>query len=188
MINRIDIDPLSYQDEMAGDNQETWLESIEDEINSIHENDTFEEVKRTPGYKLIPTSFVFKVKSNSDGSYSRYKARLVVKGYKKGSVTHTYSPVLDFTTVFITLVIAIKLGYHLHQPDVKTEFLHGKINWVVFITSPKGSGIAPWNQDMRFDWRRVSKGSKKPRCYGSRNGNRQCKTWVCAIQEWPVRF
>ena len=36
-----------------------------------------------PGKKAIGSRWVYKIKLNVDGSLERYKARLVVKGYKQ---------------------------------------------------------------------------------------------------------
>lgn len=69
---------------------------------------------------------------------SKYKARLVVKGYQQGQVELTYSPVVDFTTVRTALAVAVRRGYIVHQMDVTTAFLHGKIDEEIYVTLPTG--------------------------------------------------
>lgn len=78
--------------------------------------------------KVIPTKFIFKLKRHSYGSIAKYKARLVVKGYMQRYVPYTYVPVVDFGTVLITLIVALRKGFFLHQMYIKTAFLNGDID------------------------------------------------------------
>ena len=57
---------------------------MEEEMNSLLENHTYELVKLSKGRKILKNKWVFKLKN--DGKNLRYKARLVVKGFgqKKG--------------------------------------------------------------------------------------------------------
>ena len=65
-----------------------------------------------------------------DGTIDKYKARLVAKGFKQKEgldFFDTYSPVTRIT--FIRVLITIKTLHNLeiHQMDVKTTFLNGKL-------------------------------------------------------------
>ena len=73
---------------------------------------------------------MYKVKHNSDGSISRYKAMLVAKGYAQ---THgidyeeTFAPIAKMATICSVIVVAITKGWFVHQMDVKNAFLHGDL-------------------------------------------------------------
>ncbi len=73
---------------------------------------------------------MYKVKHNVDGFVSRYKARLVTKGYAQTygiNYEKTYSPVAKMTTIRVIIAMATIKGWSLHQMDVKNVFLHGDL-------------------------------------------------------------
>ena len=98
-------------------------------------------MKLPEGAKPFQTRFVLTRKKSPDGSTKRYKARLVVRGYLQGYVDQTYAPVVDFNTIRVALALAIQRGYTIHQMDVKTAFLQGKIDEDIYVLPPRHSGI-----------------------------------------------
>ncbi len=73
---------------------------------------------------------MYKVKHNVDGFVSKYKARLVTKGYAQTygiNYEKTYSPVAKMTTIRVIIAMATIKGWSLHQMDVKNVFLHGDL-------------------------------------------------------------
>ena len=60
-----------------------WKEVINSEIESILHNHTWELGDLPPGCKPLSSKWVFKGKRKVDGSIDKYKARLVIKGYKQ---------------------------------------------------------------------------------------------------------
>ncbi|KAL6336537.1 hypothetical protein AAG906_025087 [Vitis piasezkii] len=80
-----------------------------DEMESLHENHSFELVKLPKGKRALKNRWVYRVKQEEHTSQPRYKARLVVKGFnqKKG---------IDFDEIFLLLDLEIQ------QMDVKTHF------------------------------------------------------------------
>ena len=56
-----------------------WKEAINDEVESILQNHTWEVVDLPPGSKLLKYKWIFKKKMNANGSFDKYKARLVIK-------------------------------------------------------------------------------------------------------------
>ncbi len=78
----------------------------------------------------IGCKWVYKVKHNVDGFVSKYKARLVTKGYAQTygiNYEKTYSPVAKMTTIRVIIAMATIKGWSLHQMDVKNVFLHGDL-------------------------------------------------------------
>jgi hypothetical protein len=69
--------------------------------------------------------WVYKVKHNANGSMSRYKTRLVAKGYAQTygiDYEETYSPIVKLTIVRAMIVMATTKGWFLHQMDVNTKY------------------------------------------------------------------
>jgi hypothetical protein len=106
------------------------------DVNATWELVALLEVKKTIGYK-----WVYKVKHNADRSMSRYKTRLVAKGYAQTygiDYEETYSPIAKMTTVRAIITMAIAKGWSLHQMDVKNVFLHGDLQEEVYMEQPPG--------------------------------------------------
>ena len=59
-----------------------WKEAIADKFKSHKDNGTWTSAKLPPEKRAISTKWVFKFKTNMDGS-RRYKARLVVRGFEQ---------------------------------------------------------------------------------------------------------
>lgn len=58
-----------------------WVKVMKVEINLIGRNKTWRLVPRPRDTTVIGLKWVFKVKRDADGSISKYKARIVAKGY-----------------------------------------------------------------------------------------------------------
>lgn len=68
----------------------------------------------------------FTVKLKSDGSFDRYRARLVAKGFDQThGVDYTdTSPVAKLNFVRIIISLVANFNWPLHQRDVTNAFLH----------------------------------------------------------------
>ena len=84
---------------------------------------------------------MYKIKHNADGTIQRYKARLVARGFSQQpdvDFTETYSPVTRLTSVRTVLAIANQLDMDIHQMDVQTAFLNGKLEQEIYMKQPVG--------------------------------------------------
>ena len=84
---------------------------------------------------------MFRIKRLADGSFERYNARLVAKGfYQVPSVDYgeTFSPVIKPTMVRIVLSLVVSKGWVLRQFDVQNAFLHGHLYEDVYMSQPSG--------------------------------------------------
>lgn len=72
--------PKNFDNIQGRDDEEKWLQAVNEEISSLVENKTWDFVPLPPGRKVINNKCVFRIKRNQDGNIDKYKARLVVKG------------------------------------------------------------------------------------------------------------
>ena len=71
---------------------------------------------------------MFKIKRNAAGTISKYKARLVVKGYVQWhdiDYDEVFALVACIETIRLIIALAGSHGWEIHHLDVKTVFLHG---------------------------------------------------------------
>ncbi|PKI57121.1 hypothetical protein CRG98_022485 [Punica granatum] len=81
----------------------------------------------------------------ADGSIDKYKARLVIKGYKQKEGLNyfdTYSPVTRINSIRMILAVATLRNLEVHQMDVKTAFLNGDLDEEIYMEQPEGF-VAP---------------------------------------------
>ena len=101
------------------------------EIDSLHQNETWNLTRLPKGSKALPCKWVYRVKTNPDGSIDKYKARLVVKGFAQRQGIdddQTFSSVARMETIRSVLSVAAKNDMFLVQFDVSTAFLYGELD------------------------------------------------------------
>jgi hypothetical protein len=63
-----------------------WIEAMMDEMQSHKRNNTWILVRRLSHTKVMDHRWIFKIKRNPDHSVSRFKARLVIRGYRQRDI------------------------------------------------------------------------------------------------------
>lgn len=61
----------------------SWRTAMHSELESIHKNGTWDMMPLPPHRTAISTKWVFGVKTNSDGTVDKLKARLVARGFQQ---------------------------------------------------------------------------------------------------------
>ena len=90
----------------------------------------------------------------SDGSTDKYKARLVMKGYRQRECLDyfdTYSPVMRIKSIRMILAIASLQNLEVHQMNVKTAFLNGDLDEEIYMEQPEGF-IVPGREKKSISW------------------------------------
>nr|GEY70829.1 ribonuclease H-like domain-containing protein [Tanacetum cinerariifolium] len=78
---------------------------------------------------------------HSDGSLSRYKARLVANEHSQQQdidCDETFSLVVKPATICTVLSLAVSRNWPIHQLDVKNAFLYGHLSETVYMHQPSG--------------------------------------------------
>jgi hypothetical protein len=92
-----------------------------------------------PHVHPITCKLVYKVKTRSDGSLERCKARLVTRGFQQEQGLHydeTFDPVAYITTIHTLLAVASVREWSISQFDVKNAFLNGELRENVYMRPP----------------------------------------------------
>ncbi|KAL8090858.1 hypothetical protein AgCh_040068 [Apium graveolens] len=123
-------DPVNLQHAMQSPNSQKWIDAMNEEMQSMKENDIWDLVELHKGSKPICCKWVFKTKRDLSDNIERYKARLVAKAFtqKKGiDYNETFSPVTMTDSFIIFMEIVAHYNLELQQMDVKATFLNGNI-------------------------------------------------------------
>jgi hypothetical protein len=115
-------EPINFREALTDDN---WKHAMQDEYNSLLENNTWHLVPPSNNKNVIDCKWVYRIKKHADGSN---RARLVAKGFKQRygiDYEDTFSPVVKIATIRLVLSIFVSKGWSLRQQDVKNAFLHG---------------------------------------------------------------
>ena len=145
LTNLVENEPQTFKEAMSSPEASYWKEAINSEIESIMQNHTWELVDLPPGTKPLGYKWIFKKKMKADGSIDKYKARLVVKGYRQKEgldYFDTYSPVTRITSIRMLIAFASLNNLEIHQMDVKTAFLNGDLEEEIYMEQPEGF-VAP---------------------------------------------
>jgi len=70
--------PRSYRAALADPN---WRTAMEAEFSALLSNNTWDLLPRPAGANMVTGKWVFKHKFHADGSFERYKARWVLRGF-----------------------------------------------------------------------------------------------------------
>ena len=133
-------EPQTYKEAVNPTENLMWKEAIKSEIDSILHNHTWELVYLPMGCKPLSSKWIFKRKRIVDGAIDKYKARLVIKGYRQIEgldYFDTYSPVTRIKSIRMVLAIAALKDLEVHQMDVKTAFLNGDLNEEIYMEQPE---------------------------------------------------
>eukprot|EP00253_Pinus_taeda_P002182 PITA_02182 len=111
-----DGEPSCYQEAVDDTDSEKWKMAMEEEMDSLAKNNTWDLVELLEGRSVVGCKWVFKLKRNVDGSIERYKARLIAKGYSQveGIDFHEIlSPVVKLVSICTVLALTALLNLEL---------------------------------------------------------------------------
>jgi hypothetical protein len=84
---------------------------MDEEVSALHKTDTWDLVLLPPYKSVAGYRWVYKIKTNSDGSIERYKARLVAKRYSQQygmDYKETFIPITKIT-IIRTLIVVVSV-------------------------------------------------------------------------------
>jgi hypothetical protein len=144
-LARLDDEPDCYDDAVSSPDSHEWALAMEEEMGSHRKNETWTLVERPPKVKVLDSRWVFKVKRLQDGSVERYKARLVIKGYKQRpgvDFNETFASVARYESIRLLLALAAAHRLKIKQFDIKTAFLYGNLEETIYMAEPEGFAVS----------------------------------------------
>jgi hypothetical protein len=114
--------------------------AMQEELNNFERNQVWTLVER-PKMNVIGTKWVFHNKQYENGVVTRNKARLVAQGFTQVEgldFEETYAPVARLEAIRMLLAFASHNDFKLYQMDVKSAFLNGPIQELVYVEQPPG--------------------------------------------------
>lgn len=132
-------DPYNLEIALSSNNSHKWKQAMDSEYKSLIENNTWTLTDLPAGKKAIPCKWVYKTKLDADGNITKYKARLVIKGYeqRKGiDYEEVFAPVVRHTSMRYLFGLAAKHRMKIDQMDAVTAFLQGDIDVELYMTQP----------------------------------------------------
>ncbi|KAH9697781.1 Integrase catalytic domain-containing protein [Citrus sinensis] len=135
-------EPASYREAVKSSDPRNWIKAMEEEIDSLIKKKTWTLVTNLGNESLVSCKWIFKRKEGIPGAEaSRFKARLVARGFtqKEGvDFTEVFSPVVKHSSIRMLLSMVALTDMEIDQMDVKTTFLHGKLEVEILMTQPEG--------------------------------------------------
>jgi hypothetical protein len=114
---------------------------MQEEYNSLLENQTWDMVPLPSGKKLVRCRWVYRTKSVADGQIIKYKARLVAKIFQQVhgiDYDETFTPVVKMDSIRLELAIPVAKGWEVHQMDMKNAFIHDDLSEEIYMEHPQG--------------------------------------------------
>eukprot|EP00253_Pinus_taeda_P014970 PITA_14970 len=106
---------------------------MDEELDQIEKNDTWELVSRPHDKNIIGTKWIFKNMLNENGQVIRNKAGLVCKGYAQQEgidFEETFTPFARIENIRMFLPLSSFRKFKVYQMDVKSTFLNGDLEEV----------------------------------------------------------
>jgi hypothetical protein len=132
------LEPKNFNEANKDDH---WVKEMNDELDQIEKNNTWEMVQRPEGKNVIGSKWIFKNKLNEQGQVIRNKERLVCKGYAQiegMDFGETFAPVEILEAIRMFLAYACHKRFKVYQMDVKSAFLNGNLSEEVYMEQQEG--------------------------------------------------
>ena len=134
-----DPDTLSYEQARQDKDIDHWREAARIEIEELTSKGTWSEVPEEEATsRIIPGTWVFKRKRHPDGTIKKYKARYCVRGDLQEGDFDTYSPVVNWASIRIALVLALARNWAMVCIDFNNAFVQAELKDPVWIHIPRG--------------------------------------------------
>ena len=132
-------DLFGYDEAMNSEHRSNWIQAAIKEITQLERLDCWEEIPIDKAItKVLPGTWVFKVKRAPDGTFKKFKARYCIRGDLQEGDFETYAPVVQFSSVRLFLAWSLMLGWYTCSIDFSNAFIQATLDDPTFIHLPRG--------------------------------------------------
>ena len=146
-----------------------WQQAKKEELDALHKTGTWDLIDLPSEKSAISCKWVYKIKTRSDDTIDRYKARLVAKDFTQEYVIdyeETFAPVAQLSSVRTLIAISAACKWPIFHMDVKNAFLNAELSEEVNIKLPPGYSHPPGFPHIVCQLRRAHYGLKQaPRAW-----------------------
>jgi hypothetical protein len=136
-----DEDHPDYKETLERWDSDEWAKARDIEMTSLHRMGTFDLVERPKGARLLDSRWVHAVKRDADGEVTRYRARLVLRGFAQRygvDFSEVFAHVLRSDTLRVLLALATIHDWDVHTLDVVGAFLNGRVEEEIYMKQVPG--------------------------------------------------
>ena len=136
-----DPDTLGWNQAMNSPDSEKWVEAAKKEIEELEGKLTWKEVPMSMAKsKIIPGTWVFRVKRNPSGDITKYKARYCMRGDLEDidEDEDLFAPTVAWSTIRLFLVLCLILGWTTASVDFSNAFVQAKLDKPKWMHLPRG--------------------------------------------------
>ena len=125
--------PQSYSEALKSKDAAKWQAAMEKEISSCEKHHTWKVIDRSSlpeNANVIPVKWVYKMKTDSSGRVTEFKARLTPKGFRQVhgvDYFEVFANTGKYKTLRVALSIAARLDMELEHLDVPSAFLNADL-------------------------------------------------------------
>eukprot|EP00253_Pinus_taeda_P034627 PITA_34627 len=98
--------------------QPVWVDVMVEEYDSVVRNNVWDVVPRPENKSVVSSRWIYKVEGIN--------------------YAENFDPVARYSSIISMLALSAQMGWKIHQMDVKTTFLNGKIEEEVYVEKPEG--------------------------------------------------
>ncbi|MBW0511256.1 hypothetical protein O181_050971, partial [Austropuccinia psidii MF-1] len=141
LLTLADSSPCTYKEALNAPEKELWLAAIKKELNSMDKLQVWEVAERHRNFKLIGTTWVFRLKKDHSNWEIAHKARLCAQAFTQTqgfNFEKTYTPTGHLNSLQTLIAFAAEKGLKFHQIDIKSAFLNSPLLEEFYLHIPQG--------------------------------------------------
>ena len=137
-ITATTLPPKSYKHISGRPDEMLWKQAYFEEIHSLETTGHMQVVPRPLHEKIIPILEIFTTKKDSISGLWKAKSRIVARGDLQFTPTTFFAPVASVVALRIFILFSSRFPGTIHQLDVKTAFLYGRLSHPIYLDLPVG--------------------------------------------------
>ncbi|MBW0502777.1 hypothetical protein O181_042492 [Austropuccinia psidii MF-1] len=154
LLTTSDKTPQTYRGALKSVSHLLWQEAIDKELENMHFLKVWEVVDLHEDYKLVGTTWVFKIKRNERNKPIEHKSWLCAQGFMQSmgiDFSKTYAPTGRLNSLRKLVAFACVNKLQFHQIDIKSAFLNAQLKETVYLAVPQGLQLDKQNFCLRLN-------------------------------------